>query len=155
MTGVQTCALPISDLKRGNEAMRSEKSVLPEFKGVAVHDCWGSYFSFSEMKHATCNAHILRELTGIIENTESKWGASMNRLLRKMYVESDYGKGIIADFGKYEKSYERVLRKGEKEEPPPEKIHEKGRLKRTKGRNLLERLRKYKEAVIQIGRAHV
>ena len=141
-----------ADVKRGNEAMKSEKSVLPEFKGVAVHDCWGSYFGFDEMTHATCNAHILRELTGIIENDSSKWAASMKRLLRKMYVESDYGKGIIRDVGKYEKSYERILRKGEKEEPPPKKTREKGRLKRTKGRNLLERLRKYQEAVLRFAR---
>ena len=61
--------------KRGKEAMRDEKSVLPKFFGIGVHDCWGSYFGFAEMKHAVCNGHILRELNAIIETGESKWSA--------------------------------------------------------------------------------
>ena len=140
--------------KRGTEAMRSENSVLPKYQGVAIHDCLGSYFGFTEMKHGTCNAHIVRELNGIIENNESKWGASMKKLLLKMYEESDFGKGKIAEvekYEKYEKSYQRVLRKGEKEEPPPKK-GKRGRAKRTKGRNLLERMEKHQEAVLRFAR---
>ncbi len=85
--------------KRGKEAMADEKSVLPKFKGVAVYDCWGSYFWFSEMKHAICNAHILRELNGIIENKQTKWAIKMKELLLEMYRESDFGKGIIEENG--------------------------------------------------------
>jgi len=134
--------------KRGKEAMLSERSVLPKFKGIAVHDCWASYFGFSEMKHAICNAHILRELTGIIETSESKWGARLKQLLLKMYEKSDYGKGIIKQLSGFEKKYNRILDEAEKEEPPPEKTNRRGKLKRTKGRNLLERLKKYKESVL-------
>ncbi len=83
--------------------MMSERSVLPKFKGIGVHDCWGSYFGFSEMKHAICNAHILRELTGIIENGASKWGLPMKELLLEMYLKSDYGKGIIKEMSGFEK----------------------------------------------------
>ncbi len=134
--------------KRGKEAMMDAQSVLPKFKGVAVHDCWASYFGFSEMKHAICNAHILRELTGIIENNRSKWGAKMRKLLLKMYEKSNYGKGIIKEMSGFEKKYNRILAEAEKEEPPPEKTNPRGKLKRTKGRNLLERLKKYKESVL-------
>lgn len=134
--------------KRGKEALTDARSVLPEFKGIGVHDCWASYFGFSEMKHAVCNAHILRELTGIIENSESKWGARMKELLLKMYEKSDYGKGIIKEISGFEKKYNRILDEAEKEEPPPEKTNRSGKLKRTKGRNLLERLKKYKESVL-------
>jgi transposase len=56
--------------KRGRPAMISEESIIDEYRGISVHDCWGSYFGFSEMKHAICNAHILRELKGIIENNK-------------------------------------------------------------------------------------
>ena len=138
--------------KRGREAMLSTQSVLSEFKAVAVHDCLEGYFGLAGMKHAICNAHILRELNGIIENNQSKWGVAMKNLLMKMYVESACGKGIIEGIEKYEKSYERVVRKGEKEEPPPEKKVGRGKPKRTKGRNLLERLRKHKEAVIRFAK---
>ncbi len=138
--------------KRGAEALRDERSVLPQFEGVAVHDCWSSYFSFGQMKHALCNAHILRELTGLIENGGAKWAGRMKRLLLAMYVASDYGKGRIARFEKYEKRYDRLLEAGEREEPPPERTGAKGKSKRTKGRNLLERLMKYKEAVLRFAR---
>lgn len=139
--------------KRGQEAMRDEKSVLPKFFGIGVHDCWESYFGFSEMKHAICNAHILRELTGIIENNNSSWGGSMKQLLMEMYVASEYGRGLIGEFNKYEKSYDEILEQGEKEEPPPEKRNSRGKLKRTKGRNLLERLKKHKESVLRFATA--
>lgn len=134
--------------KRGREAMRSEPSILGEFVGIGVHDCWESYFSFRQMRHAICNAHILRELTGIIENNASKWGVQMKELLLEMYQASDYGKGIIKEISEFEVRYDKILAQAEVEEPPPEKVHEKGKLKRTKGRNLLERLKKHKAAVL-------
>ena len=40
--------------KRGQAAVTHEASVLPNFTGVAVHDCWGSYFGFAALKHALC-----------------------------------------------------------------------------------------------------
>lgn len=135
--------------KRGQEAMRSEYSILPQFVGIGVHDCWESYFTFPGMEHAICNAHILRELTGIIENTESKWGLEMRELLLEMYRKSDCGKGIIKEIGGFERRYDKIIKAAEEEEPPPEKVHRKGKLKRTKGRNLMERLKKHKEAVVR------
>ncbi len=95
--------------KRGREAMGDEKSVLPHYRGVAVHDCLESYFGFCGMKHGICNAHILRELAGIIENSKSRWGWRMKRLLLRIYVASDYGTGTVADFAKYEERYDAHL----------------------------------------------
>jgi len=137
---------------RGREAMTDEKSVLSKFFGIAVHDCWGSYFGFDEMKHAVCGAHILRELNGIIETSESKWSVAMKRLLMRMYRKSDFGKGIIRNISRYEKNYDEILSQAEKEEPPPEKRAGRGKMKRTRGRNLLERLRKHKEAVVRFAK---
>lgn len=45
-----------------------ENSVLPDFKGIAVHDCWKAYWRYLEATHAICTVHILRELVGVIEN---------------------------------------------------------------------------------------
>jgi transposase len=134
--------------KRGREAMKSAPSILVEFKGVGVHDCWASYFGFSEMQHAICNAHILRELTGIIETGESKWGLEMKELLLEMYEKSAKGKAIIEEISDYEKRYEALIRVGEAEEAAPKKSHARGKWKRTKGRNLLERLSKYQDSVL-------
>lgn len=139
-------------LRRGKEAMRDEKSILAFFKGVLVHDCWESYFSFSQAQHAICNAHILRELTGLIENQQSKWGLKMKALLLEMYRASNYGKGVIEDIKSYEQHYQEILGEAEIEEPPAEKVNPKGKWKRSKGRNLLERLRKYEEEVLRFAR---
>jgi len=93
----------------------SEESILSEFSGVAVHDCWESYFLFNEMKHAVCNAHLLRELSAVMETSEVKWAGKMKQLLKKLYVASDYGKAVVTDFAKYERSYERILKQADKQ----------------------------------------
>jgi transposase len=41
--------------------------ILPRFTGVAVHDAYSGYDAFTTATHALCNAHILREATGIGE----------------------------------------------------------------------------------------
>jgi len=138
--------------KRGGIAMKSAESMLCSFGGIAVHDCWASYFGFGESKHAVCNAHILRELTGLMETSASKWGRGMKRLLLEMHQKSDCGKGVIKAMAKYEKRYEAILRAGEAEEAPPKKVNERGKWKRSRGRNLLERLSKYQESVLMFGK---
>jgi transposase len=47
--------------KRGTKAMNAI-GVLPKFTGVAVHDAWAPYDTYTHMIHALCNAHALREL---------------------------------------------------------------------------------------------
>jgi transposase len=41
--------------------------ILPRFTGVAVYDAYSGYDGFTGCTHALCNAHILREATGIGE----------------------------------------------------------------------------------------
>jgi len=59
--------------KRSEQAWRSAASVLPEFRGWAIHDHLAAYYRFTQAKHGACNAHILRELQGLMENG-SAWG---------------------------------------------------------------------------------
>jgi transposase len=47
--------------KRGTKGMDAAK-VLPRFTGVAVHDAWAPYDTYTDVTHALCNAHGLREL---------------------------------------------------------------------------------------------
>jgi transposase/uncharacterized coiled-coil protein SlyX len=49
-------------------AMKSIEAfgILPRFTGVAVHDAYSAYNGFA-CAHALCNAHVLREATGIGE----------------------------------------------------------------------------------------
>ena len=137
--------------KRGGEALRSAESVLPEYRGIVVHDCWSSYFSFTEARHALCNAHILRELTALVEGG-SEWAGALHELLLEMYVASGGGSSVITEMSRYEARYREILSAGEAEEPEPARVKTKGKLKRTKGRNLLERLQRYEEAVLRFAR---
>ena len=133
--------------KRGSGAIQSNKSVLRDYIGWLVHDCWGSYFNLQNLKHAICGAHILRELEGLIETRETRWAkvfksfllsVSMmpfeERVKRRNYIES---------------RYDRICSIGEKAESPPVKTTgRKGRYKRTKGRNLVERLIRERGAIL-------
>ncbi len=133
--------------KRGTGAIQSNKSILTHYFGWLVHDCWGSYFKLEHLKHAICGAHILRELESLIENQQSKWAKVFKLFLLSVYnmpfEERVKRKELI------ESRYDHICSLGERAEPPPIKIPgRKGRSKRTKGRNLVERLISKKEAVL-------
>lgn len=133
--------------KRGAGALQSEQSILDKIKGWLVHDCWGSYFKFKQMKHAICGAHILRELQGLIENKNSKWANTLKIFLMNIY-EMPFEKRVKWR-EHIESRYNLICTIGEKAEPPPMKTKGgKGRNKRTKGRNLVERLIREKEGVL-------
>ena len=42
--------------KRGCEAIEAI-GIIPRYGGVAVHDCWASYLSYTHCEHALCGAH--------------------------------------------------------------------------------------------------
>ncbi len=133
--------------KRGRLALDSEKSVLNRISGWLVHDCWSSYFKYHTMHHAICGAHILRELEGLIENQGSKWARVFKTFLEHVY-EMPWEERVRREVH-IEDRFSRICALGEKAEPPPSNTPgKKGRYKRTKGRNLVERLIREKEAVL-------
>ena len=133
--------------KRGGLALQSEQSILDKLTGWLVHDCWGSYFNFTELNHALCGAHILRELEGLIENEQSKWARVFKTFL--MHVFEMPLEERVRRRQQIQARYALICGMGEKAEPPPRKSPgKKGRYKRTKGRNLVERLIREKDAVL-------
>ncbi|MFI6079123.1 IS66 family transposase [Actinoplanes sp. NPDC051343] len=52
--------------KRGTAAMDAA-GVLPAFAGIAVHDAWAPYDTYTDVTHALCNAHVLRELVYVTD----------------------------------------------------------------------------------------
>ncbi len=50
--------------KRGKEAIEA-MGILPSFAGIAVHDAWAPYDSYSNASHQLCCAHALRELQAV------------------------------------------------------------------------------------------
>lgn len=133
--------------KRGGKALTSEKSILDKIRGWLVHDCWSSYFSFEKLKHAICGAHILRELEGLVENGQSKWAKVFKPFLMSVY-EMPFDERV-KQRQYIESRYNIICNIGEKSEPPPKKtLGKRGRYKRTKGRNLVERLIRERDAVL-------
>jgi hypothetical protein len=52
--------------RRGTEAMKA-MGVLPSFAGVAVHDAWAPYDTYTGPEHQLCCAHALRELQAVTD----------------------------------------------------------------------------------------
>jgi transposase len=52
--------------RQGRQAMDAA-GVLPEFAGIALHDCWAPYDGYDQVTHALCNAHALRELQAVTD----------------------------------------------------------------------------------------
>lgn len=65
--------------KRGAEAIRSI-DIIPRYGGAIIHDCWASYLSYDHCDHGLCGAHLLRELTFIIDAHDYAWARHMKRL---------------------------------------------------------------------------
>ena len=133
--------------KRGKKALQSEKSVLKDFTGYAIHDCLAAYFSFSDAKHGLCNAHILRELQALIED-KSKWAQAMHELLLELHQELGGSTLSKQATELLRERYRQILHQADEEEPPPKVKQGKGRPKNTPGRNLLRRLQQHEEAVL-------
>jgi transposase len=130
--------------KRGQEALESEASVIKDYTGTAVHDCWASYFGFEKSRHTLCGAHLLRELNGLKENG-SLWAVEMHEFLLNLYKMP---RSLMAEGAEELRAhYHSVLDKADQEEPPPQPS-KRGRPKQSKGRNLLNRLRTYSDGVL-------
>ena len=140
--------------KRGNAGME-QCGVLPEFKGIAMHDCWASYWNYPDIQHAVCCAHLLRELTGIDENHPGqKWASAFKDLLLEMKKVKDNavekGKDFLSyyHYHKFDKKYDELIGQARKENPLPETTEKKrGRKKKGKILALVERLANYKASV--------
>jgi transposase len=128
--------------KRGGEALTSERSVLKDFTGIAVHDCWLPYFNFGDARHVLCGAHVLRELAALEENG-SLWAQEMREFLLDLY---QMPRPLLAH-EQVRQHYHIILAQAECEEPPPQP-GKRGKPKQSPGRNLLNRLRQHEDGVL-------
>ncbi len=138
--------------KRGTEAM-DEIGILPFFKGVLCHDHWKPYYQY-ECIHALCNAHHLRELERAWEQDHQQWARDMQALLIDIRNAVEDAGGCLPpdEADQWRRQYRKLLKKAETECPPPDESQrqgKRGRLKRSKARNLLERLRDFEQDVLR------
>lgn len=134
--------------RRGMEAHQDKQSVLLRFQGWVVHDCWMPYFKLEQGQHALCNAHLLRELNALKEQ-KRKWAAHFHAFLLDLYEKTDQGRSQLPESQQRSaiRKYNRLLKAGYAEEPSPQKSI-RGRPKKSKGLNLLERLDMHWQAVL-------
>lgn len=139
--------------KRGHVGM-TEMGVLPKFQGVAIHDCWASYWKF-DILHAICCAHLLRELNGVIEtHPEQTWAHRFKKLLLDMKKAKEDAMAMTLTSADrsivqyYDEEYDAVIKVAFAENPKVIKeTKKKGRPKKGKVLALIERLQKYKGEV--------
>jgi len=140
--------------KRGHIAME-EMDIIQHSSGTLIHDCWASYWCFTNVKHQLCCAHLLRELKGIEENRPNQtWAARFKTFLLnlKHAKENAIAKGKNSlhrnTLKRYSKLYDEIMRVAYEENPNPErKPGKRGRTKRGKVLCLIDRLSTHKGEV--------
>jgi transposase len=138
--------------KRGSEAMDAI-GILPKFKGILCHDHWKAYYKYTCL-HALCNAHHLRELEWSATEDKQKWAKKMKKFLINLNIKVDAAGGAFdsRQSAYYRKRYNDLLDGAQKECPLPDtkrKSGQRGRIKKSKSRNLLERLIAFQDDVLR------
>jgi transposase len=138
--------------KRGHDAFEA-MGLLIGFAGRRVHDAWAPYLKLPGL-YALCNAHLLRELIGLHEETGQPWAQKLIKLLlgMKAAVAQAQAAGQTALTPKqcagYEAAYTRFLNAGLQTNPPSPPTGKRGHPKQTPARNLLERLETHRAAIL-------
>ncbi|MGH3861154.1 IS66 family transposase [Actinokineospora sp.] len=133
------------DDKRGTAAMDA-MGVIEHLTGVLVHDGWAPYRNYTDVDHALCNAHHLRELDAAAGTDGQPWAADMAGLLCDAYqqvlgAKTDGHSALTADeLGRIRADYRAIIAAGHEANPAPAPTGKRGRPKRTKAANLLLRL---------------
>jgi len=144
--------LSAAHAKRGKEAMDA-LGILPAFGGIACHDHWKAYFQYKQCLHALCNAHHLRELEWVTEHEGHRWASRMQKFLldtNEMVTLTGRGELSKKSQARRQRLYRSILRQADKECPHEKtKTPARGREKKSKERNLIERLRDYETEVLR------
>jgi transposase len=131
--------------------------ILPAFQGWAVHDGWSAYLLYEGCQHGLCNAHHLRELNFVAEQSGQAWATAMKELLMTMNVQVTQAKAAgqteLEDGIRQalEARYQAILAEGLALNPAPVEPRppgRPGRRKQSKAKNLLDRLSRHQEAVL-------
>lgn len=136
-----------------------QRGAMPEglMGGVVVHDHFKPYYGLTDVAHAFCNAHHLRELKALIELDQEPWAKDMSDLLveanEAVKKAREAGETALspAAVERFVARYWEAVRAGlafHRSLPSLEK-RARGRIKRRPGHNLLERLKTYKDGVLR------
>src|SRR3989441_2297146 len=79
------------DQSRGQDALNAI-GILPVFKGISIHDGWGSYFLY-DCEHALCLVHVLRDLVFLAEQG-LVWADDLKTLLLDMKEATEQARAL-------------------------------------------------------------
>jgi transposase len=150
--GTATLTLYRAHAKRGREAIDA-MGVLPGYEGVAIHDAYTSYLSYPG-RHALCNAHLLRDLVAVEEETKAVWAAPMRELLLEIKASAAQARSSgaaqlePAQILAFRARYDALLRAGEAAHPASPPTGRAGRRKQSPAYNLVRRLQKHADLVL-------
>jgi transposase len=142
---------------RGKLAMDAI-GILPQFRGISVHDGLNAYPQYTNCQHALCNAHLLRELTFVAEHEQQPWAeALIEHLLdcqQQVGVARAAGLPHLPDAQQEAlvARYHALVRQGLSAQSPPIQVPTKGRAKQTPTKNLLDRLQRCASDVLHFVR---
>jgi transposase len=142
---------------RGTQA-HNAIGILPQRTGPVVHDDYASYFQYTAAQHSACNAHHLRELRFVYERYQQGWAQQLAQLLveTKNAVDTARQAGQTAlqseQIIDFEHRYEDLINQGLQANPSPAvdpgAPKRRGRVKQSTPKNLLDRLHKHQQAVL-------
>jgi len=130
------------------------RASLPRFRGRAVQDGLSSYGQYAQCAHALCNAHHPRELTFVEEQLGQGWAATLTGVLGegKQVVDAARARGeaglpagVCQEIAR---RYDAALEEGARATPPAPPTGTRGRPKRGKAGNLVDRPRTHEEATL-------
>ena len=142
------------DEKRGAIGI-DNAGILPHRIGKSVHDDWSAYYTYENADHVSCNAHHLREIAFLQERYPQDWEGAMVELLlsiKKAVTEAvAQNQPCLAQeqVVAFETRYDALVREGLALNPVPERLPgQRGKIKQPPPKNLLDRLRDHKAAVL-------
>jgi transposase len=134
--------------KRGSAGMNAI-GILPEFKGISVHDRFSSYDKYS-CGHSFCNAHLLRELKYVHEELDKNWASEMSGVMveaNELKKQDGLNETTIQEI---ETKYSDVLNAGLEEEwYVPIQNGKRGRKAKPKSRLLFEAFRDNRTEILR------
>ena len=150
VAGTEALTYYMAHAKRGSDAFDAI-GILPRFEGQALHDGWSSYFKYG-CAHGLCNAHHIRELTFIDEQYGQPWAKQMIDLLLEVKEKRERSRAnrfASKTIQEFEERYRDIVAMGMAANPPPtERTKKRGRKKKSKAANLLERLQQHEQATL-------
>jgi transposase len=129
--------------KRGKDA-HVDHLIIPNYAGVLVHDRYSTYNAYP-CAHALCNAHLFRDLKGVISDKTpaSLWAVAMYALINEVHQDKHTAESL-------EQAYSDILAAGFETNPQPIRTPGKrGKVAKSDSLNLIECYRDRKDDILR------